>query len=293
MEKMWKNKAMIAQMMLPVILVFGLVLPAPMLITFFLSFTKYDFITELKYVGLANYIRLFTQDTVFQRAILQTMQYTLFCVLFQVPLAYLLGIELSKSKRFYKFIRTTYFAPVLLSGTAISLMFYFVYHDRFGVVNNIIRALGFSGFHWAWLAEPSTAMLAITIRVAWQNVGYHMMLFVAGMSTIPLEVLDAARIDGASSWQIITKVITPLMKPIIRVSLVFIVTGSLKAFDTIYVMTGGGPAHATEVMGSWMYAQAFQGTKFGLGAAIAMVICVLCIVSSRLITRLFRIDDGI
>ena len=118
MEKMWKNKAMIAQMMLPIILVFGLVLPAPMLITFFLSFTKYDFITELKYVGLANYIRLFTQDTVFQRAILQTMQYTLFCVLFQVPLAYLLGIELSKSKRFYKFIR-----PSLRHGDLVDVLF--------------------------------------------------------------------------------------------------------------------------------------------------------------------------
>jgi len=289
MDRMLRDKRVIALFVLPCLLLFALVIPIPLCMAFGLSFTKWDLIGQMRFVKLMNYTRLFTADAVFRRSIGNTVVYLLYSILMQLPLAYFLALILSGRRKLNKFFQNAYYVPVALSASAVSMMFYFVYHADIGVLNGIIR-LFFPDFHWAWLAEESTAMLAVCVKVAWQFVGYHMILYIAGITSIPSDLFEAAKVDGANAWQTVCYITTPLMKPMFRVSLILITTSSLKSFDSVYVMTGGGPMHATEVMASWMYAQAFHGMKYGYGAAIGVVLFVLCVVASLVEGRLLRSD---
>ena len=210
----------------------------------------------------------------------------LLSVLFQIPLAYCLSIFLTRGKRFEKLVRNTLFMPAVLSGTAVSLMFYFIYHPEVGLVNAVLRLMGKPELTRFWLADENTAMVCVCLAVAWQFVGYHMLIYVTGIIAIPLDIIEAAQIDGANVWQLALRVITPNMKPVLRVSLVLIMTSSFKSFDSIYVMTGGGPAHKTEVMASYMYNKAFLNLKYGYGCAVGLMLFVMCLVVSLAIQKI-------
>ena len=292
MDKMLRDKRIIVLFVLPCLLVFALIIPIPLCMAFGLSFTKWNLIGDMRLVGLKNYIRLFTADAIFRRSIGNTVAYLGYSILMQLPLAYILALMLSGHRRLDKFFQNTFYVPVALSASAVSMMFYFIYHADIGVLNGCIR-LFVHDFHWAWLAEESTAMIAVCVKVAWQFVGYHMVLYIAGITSISSDLYEAARVDGANAVQTAWYITTPLMKPMFRVSLILITTSSLKSFDSVYVMTGGGPMHATEVMASWMYSQAFHGMKYGYGAAIGVVLFILCVVASLLEGRLLRSDEGV
>ena len=159
------------------------------------------------------------------------------------------------------------------------------------MLNSFLKILGQEDLVHFWLADSKTAMLCVCIAVAWQWIGYHMVIFVTGITSISTDMIEAARIDGANSWQLTTKIITPNMKPVLRVSIVLITTSSFKAFDSIYVMTGGGPAHATEVMASHMYNKAFLQLNYGYGCAIGLILFLFCLVFSGVIQTILK-DRG-
>ncbi len=286
MDRMLRDKKTIILFMAPAILIFTLVIPIPLAASIGLSFFKWDLLSNAKFVGVKNFIRLFTSDRVFGTTVRNTFSYMLLSVLFQIPLAYCLSIFLTRGKRFEKLVRNTLFMPAVLSGTAVSLMFYFIYHPEVGLVNAVLRLMGKPELTRFWLADENTAMVCVCLAVAWQFVGYHMLIYVTGIIAIPLDIIEAAQIDGANVWQLALRVITPNMKPVLRVSLVLIMTSSFKSFDSIYVMTGGGPAHKTEVMASYMYNKAFLNLKYGYGCAVGLMLFVMCLVVSLAIQKI-------
>ncbi|NBJ98596.1 sugar ABC transporter permease [bacterium 1xD8-48] len=286
MDRMLRDKKTIILFMAPAILIFTLVIPIPLAASIGLSFFKWDLLSNAKFVGVKNFIRLFTSDRVFGTTVRNTFSYMLLSVLFQIPLAYCLSIFLTRGKRFEKLVRNTLFMPAVLSGTAVSLMFYFIYHPEVGLVNAVLRLMGKPELTRFWLADENTAMVCVCLAVAWQFVGYHMLIYVTGIIAIPLDIIEAAKIDGANVWQLALRVITPNMKPVLRVSLVLIMTSSFKSFDSIYVMTGGGPAHKTEVMASYMYNKAFLNLKYGYGCAVGLMLFVMCLVVSLAIQKI-------
>ncbi|MEY8325176.1 sugar ABC transporter permease [Lachnospiraceae bacterium 54-11] len=286
MDRMLRDKKTIILFMAPAILIFTLVIPIPLAASIGLSFFKWDLLSDAKFVGVKNFIRLFTSDRVFGTTVRNTFSYMLLSVLFQIPLAYCLSIFLTRGKRFEKLVRNTLFMPAVLSGTAVSLMFYFIYHPEVGLVNAALRLMGKPELTRFWLADENTAMVCVCLAVAWQFVGYHMLIYVTGIIAIPLDIIEAAKIDGANVWQLALRVITPNMKPVLRVSLVLIMTSSFKSFDSIYVMTGGGPAHKTEVMASYMYNKAFLNLKYGYGCAVGLMLFVMCLVVSLAIQKI-------
>ncbi len=286
MNRMLRDKKTIILFMAPAILIFTLVIPIPLAASIGLSFFKWDLLSDAKFVGVKNFIRLFTSDRVFGTTVRNTFSYMLLSVLFQIPLAYCLSIFLTRGKRFEKLVRNTLFMPAVLSGTAVSLMFYFIYHPEVGLVNAVLRLMGKPELTRFWLADENTAMVCVCLAVAWQFVGYHMLIYVTGIIAIPLDIIEAAKIDGANVWQLALRVITPNMKPVLRVSLVLIMTSSFKSFDSIYVMTGGGPAHKTEVMASYMYNKAFLNLKYGYGCAVGLMLFVMCLVVSLAIQKI-------
>jgi ABC-type sugar transport systems, permease components len=286
MDRMLRDKKTIILFMAPAILIFTLVIPIPLAASIGLSFFKWDLLSDAKFVGVKNFIRLFTSDRVFGTTVRNTFSYMLLSVLFQIPLAYCLSIFLTRGKRFEKLVRNTLFMPAVLSGTAVSLMFYFIYHPEVGLVNAVLRLMGKPELTRFWLADENTAMVCVCLAVAWQFVGYHMLIYVTGIIAIPLDIIEAAKIDGANVWQLALRVITPNMKPVLRVSIVLIMTSSFKSFDSIYVMTGGGPAHKTEVMASYMYNKAFLNLKYGYGCAVGLMLFVMCLVVSLAIQKI-------
>ncbi len=285
---MLRDKKVIALFVLPAVLLFSLFTLAPLAASLGLSFFKWDLLSPMKYIGLLNFENLLTLDDTFLQSIGNTVQYLFLSILFQIPMAYLLAVLLTQGRRFDKGFRNIIFVPVALSGTAVALMFYFIYHPEVGLLNNVIRLFAGSSFTRGWLADPNSAMICVCAAVAWQFVGYHMVIYITGMTSISHDVLEAAQIDGANRWTTVWHIITPLMKPVIKVSLVLITTSSLKVFDSVFVLTGGGPVHATEVMASHMYSKSFFQLRYGYGSAIGFLLFLLCVVCSWIITGCFK-----
>lgn len=285
---MLRDKKVIALFVLPAVLIFSLFTLAPLVASLGLSFFKWDLLSPMKYIGLQNFENLLTLDDTFIKSIGNTVQYLFLSILFQIPMAYLLAVLLTQGRRFDKAFRNIIFVPVALSGTAVALMFYFIYHPDVGLLNNFIRLFAGSSYSRGWLADPNAAMVCVCVAVAWQFVGYHMVIYITGMTSISHDVLEAAQIDGANRWTTVWHIITPLMKPVLKVSLVLITTSSLKVFDSVFVLTGGGPVHATEVMASHMYTKSFFQLRYGYGSAIGFLLFVLCVVCSWVISFCFR-----
>lgn len=282
---MLRNKGTIFLFMFPIVLVFTLVVPVPLVSSLLISLFDWNLIGQSRFIGLRNFLSLFTTDFIFPRALGNTAVYLLLSIAFQLPMAFLLANLLYGSLRGKDAFRAIIFLPVACSSVAISLMWYFLYHPEMGLVNQLVRLAGLRGFSWAWLAEKKTAMLAVCVSVAWQWTGYHMVIYLAGMATIPAELVESARIDGASSLQVVRHIVFPFLLPMITVSLILITTSSLKSFDSIYILTFGGPNHATEVLASHMYIKAFAQMKYGYGSAIGVILFFLCIVSTVVIQR--------
>ncbi|MCQ6561352.1 carbohydrate ABC transporter permease [Paenibacillus mendelii] len=288
MDRMLRNKWMIALFVLPALLLYTFFLPLPIVNSIYYSFFDWNVVGAKVFIAFDNYRELFMQDDIFILALKNTLIFTLESVLLQLPIALILAILLSSKLRGVMFFRNVYFTPVIISGTAVGLLWQFIYHSDIGLLNTAARAIGFAGFDKAWLSDSEFAIHAVVISVAWQFFGYHMVIFLAGMSTIHSEVLESARIDGASEWKVIWYIILPLMKPFIAISLILITTSSVKAFDNVIALTGGGPARSSTVLALHMYSTAFQQMRYGFGSAVSVFLLGLNMFFTLLISLMFR-----
>ena len=290
MDRMLRDKKIIALFITPVLIIFSCLIPIPLILSLALGFFRWNLLDLPRFVGLDNFIRLFTMDDIFLQSIKNTLQYVLYTAVMQIPIAVIFAVMLTRGKRFEKLFVNLIFMPVALSGTAVALMFYFIYNPT-GVLNAALTAIGLNTLTHSWLAEEATAMAAICVKVAWQFIGYHMVIYITGIANISQDLVEAAKIDGASTPQITTRIILPLLKPVALTSTVLVCVNGLKSFDSVYVMTRGGPFNATEVMASHMYNKAFLQMAYGYSAAIGVILFVLCIVVTKLLTALFQ-DRG-
>lgn len=287
MDKMLSNKLVILLFIAPALCLYALVVPYPLLKSIQYSFYQWNIVGVPKYVGLKNYIRLFTSDYVFVTALKNTALFTIGSIITQIPLAFVLAVSLAKPTRLNKFFKSVYFIPCTISGAAVSLLWQFIYHPNMGILNSALNAIGLGRWTKTWLAEPKFALWAVVFSMAWQWFGYHMVIFITAMTSISPEIFEAAEVDGATGWKKIWYISYPLMKPFIKVSMILITTSSIKAFDNIYVLTGGGPANSSTVLALHMYNRAFRQLQFGYGAAIAVVLLVLCVVLTISLNKLF------
>lgn len=288
MDKMLRNPWTIALFILPVFLVYSLIIPVPLVTSLVLSGFEWNLLAPMKFVGARNFINLFTNDFILMQAMRNTFVYLVFSILLQLPMAFLLANILGMDLPGRNAFRTILYMPVTFSGVAVSLIWYFFYHPSIGLLNQLIRLIGFPDFHLAWLGKESTALGAVIVSVAWQWTGYHMVLYLSGMASIPDEVIESARIDGANALQLSRHIIFPFLLPMLSVSTVLITTSSLKSFDSIYIMTDGGPNHATEVLASHMYVKSFAQLKYGYGSAIGVLLFILCIIATVIIRRTYK-----
>lgn len=289
MTKLYSNKWTIFLFILPALLLFLLILVAPIFLSGYYSFFDWNGFGKKTFIGLSNYSELFTSESIgFMKALGNSLLLALFSVAIQLPLALGLALLLGKGRKGERGFLSIYFMPVLISTVVIGQLWLKMYNPDYGVLNVALRAIGLESWTHIWLGEEGTALLAAFIPTLWQYVGYHMLLLYAGIKSVPPEYREAAMIDGATEGQVNRYIVLPYIKPIIKICTIFAVTGSLKSFDLIYVLTNGGPLHATEVPSTLMISMLFLRNRYGMGSTIAVLLIALCFAFALIIGRVFR-----
>ncbi len=288
MDKVLSNKKYVAMFVLPAFIMFAGFTLIPLLMTGIYSLFEYDGIGTMKFLGLGNYINLFNGDRYFPKAFMNSLVLAGTSILIQLPLSLILALVLARGVRGEQFFRTVYFVPVVISSMVIGQLWMKIFHSEYGLLNMLITTVTGKVFDYSWLATPATAFISTVVPAVWQYVGYHMLIFYAGIKSISPEYYEAAQIDGATKLQTDFKITFPLLAPVMKTCIVFSLTGSLRAFDLIYVMTGGGPNHASEVPATLMYNNLFRRGLYGYGSAQAFFIVIECLVFSLIIARIFK-----
>ncbi len=289
MQRMYSKKIYIVLFLLPALILFCGVLIAPIGASAYFSLFDWNGFGAKTFVGFNNYKELFTSGSIgFLKALRNALLLAGLSVFLQLPLALALALVLGKKIKGERLFLSVYFMPVLISTVVIGQLWLKIYNPDYGILNVFLRAIGLDSLAKIWLGTKETALGSVFVPVLWQYVGYHMLLLYAGVKSVPPELREAAMLDGASDAQVNRYIVLPYIKPIIRISVIFAVTGSLKSFDLIYVLTNGGPMHATEVPSTLMINMLFLRNRYGMGSTIAVMLIVLCFAFALLISAIFR-----
>lgn len=234
--------------------------------------------SAIKFVGLKNFSRIF-EDPNFLLSLKNMAKMVIISVLFHTPIALLMAVGIQTKKRGTRLFKMIYFIPTVFPLTAVGLMWYFIFMPN-GSLNTLLTDMGFTSLVTSWLVEKATAMNTIIFVNIWAGVGYYMIILMAGLTTISDDVYEAAAIDGVNGIQKFFYITVPLLKPIIIMCIVMDIIGSVKVFDLVFAMTGGGPNGLTNLPTTLMYQEAFNYDHYGTGSAIGMVILGICLVGT-------------
>lgn len=290
MDKVMSNKKMIALYVLPALLLILAIVYIPIVLTAYYGLNEWNGIGRMKFVGLDNYAELLGDRTFWNSAWHSLLLAVFSCASLLVYLA--IAMVLAARIKGANLFRKIYLIPMLLSSVAIAQLWLRIYHPSNGIVNSVLESLGFANPP-AWLSEPKLVLFALFVPILWQYAGFYILIYYAALKNIPPSLEEAAKIDGANSWQIAWKIKLPLAMEVIKVTIVLAAVGSLKYFDLIYVMTDGGPNGSSEVMASYMYHTAFRAYDFGYGSAIGFFLLVICLVVTWIIRKLTATKDTI
>ncbi len=289
MKRPFSYKLNIFLFLLPALILFVGVLIAPILLSGYYSMTEWNGLGTPQWIGFKNYVELFTSRSInIGRALGNAMLLALLSVFIQLPFALLLALKLSRHVPGERWYLAIFFMPVLISSVVIGQLWIKIYNPEYGVLNSLLRSLGLDSWTRIWLGDKNVAMGAVLVPILWQYVGYHMLLMYAGIKGMPPELNEAAMLDGCTPGQVSRYITIPYIRPILRVSVIFAVTGSLKSFDMIYVLTNGGPNHATELPSTLMINLLFLRNRYGMGSTIAVMLIILCFAFAMLINFAFK-----
>ncbi|MFP7169285.1 sugar ABC transporter permease [Terribacillus sp. 7520-G] len=282
MDKVMSNKWIIGLYILPAFLLISIFIFIPLLLSGYYGLMDWDGIGAMKYIGMENYFNAI-QDGLFWESALHSFLLALFSTVSLI--AYLaISLVLASKIKGSNLLRKIYLIPMLLSSVAIAQLWIKVFHPSNGILNSMLALVGVENPP-AWLAEPTVVLYAIFIPILWQYAGFYILIYYAALKNIPESIVEAARIDGATPLQIAYRIKLPLIMGVVKVTIVLAVVGSLKYFDLIYVMTGGGPNGASEVMASYMYKLAFSSNDFGYGSAIGFLLLLITLIVTVIIRK--------
>lgn len=275
---------------LPALALFAGFVALPLARSIYLGLTVWPGFGTPEFVGAANFTRL-AGDPVFWTAARITLTYTVVSTVLQTAVPMAIAILLGAGWRGGVVFRTLLFLPAVISLTVSAILWDLVLSPQFGPVNQTLGAVGLGGLARPWLSDTATVLPVILLVSLWQSAGLYMLIFYAGLQGIDRTLYESARIDGAAKWQEVWFVTVPLLRPMIGVVVTLNVIHGLKVFDLMYVMTGGGPVHASESFATYLYALTFGSAAggvpdFGYADAIGLVIFVLGLVATAVLTKL-------
>lgn len=252
------------------------------------SLTDWDGLSTPSWVGMENFQTFFGEDTAVLK---QTLLLAVVYVVGVNVVGLMLALGLLRTLRTRHLLRALFFLPAVVSPLVVAYIWRYILDSR-GPLNEVLTAVGLSSWSKPWLGDSSTALMCIAAVMIWQFAGYHMLIYTAGLQSIQEELYDAAALDGAGAWRRFWDITLPLLTPAVTVGLVLSTTLALIVFDQVMALTGGGPAGATETLGTFLYKQAFANGKYGYSAAVALLtaagICALALLQIRIIQRRHR-----
>lgn len=277
-KRAWKNRLTVFLFLLPALFVYGLYNVYGIIRTFIYSTMKWTGLSpRMTFIALDNYAKLVADSNVWH-ALGNNLILVVVSIVVQLSFGLMLALIINSRLRGIKIFRTIYFMPMLLSTVATGILWILMFDPYFGLVNQLMETVGLGAYTQAWLGQSNTAMGSILFVVCWQYVPQYMILISAGMSNISEDVYEAATIDGANKFQQLMKITIPLLMPTLRISAVLSLVGSLKYFDLVYVMTGGGPNGVTEVMATYMYKKGFVESDMGYASTVAAFMFIVSLV---------------
>ncbi|WP_458122580.1 carbohydrate ABC transporter permease [Paenibacillus sp. Z6-24] len=254
----------------------------PILASLYYSFTDYDIIHSPRWVGLDNYREMFADD-LYWNSVMVTLKYTFISVPLQLLLAMGFALLLNQKLPFKGFFRTAMYFPSMVSGVAMSLLWYWVFNPQIGLFNYVLSWFGVKGP--AWLMDPDTALYSLIIMSFW-GVGGAMIIFLAGLQGVPTSLLEAARLDGAGRLSIFWHVTLPMISPVLLFQLILGVIESFQVFTQAFVMTHGGPNYSTWFYVYGLYTSAFKEYRAGYSSAMAWILLIVVLIVTYMIMKL-------
>ncbi len=286
---MSKNRKWILIFLTPGVLLFAFIFLSSVIVLFGSSFTTWSIGSDISFVGLRNYIYLFTQDEGFLKSMFHTIIWIVLQSTIHVAIGTAIALILAKKRWYSNAVRTIFFIPNIISSAALGMLFLCIMNPQFGMVNNLISKITGEAFHQNWFMDPKTAFLAVTMT--WlPYAGLVTILVIAEMSSISDEIYEAAKIDGASSFQTNLYIVLPLMKNIIGTATVLAGTSMLQKLDIIMMTTSGGPGDRTMNLPMYLYQTVFTNNDYALANTQGVLLSMLGVITLLSIRLIYKMD---
>ncbi|MBN6206266.1 sugar ABC transporter permease [Ralstonia pickettii] len=277
--------------LLPGCIILGAFIFYPMLQAIGMSFTNYNMITDPQFVGISNYKELF-QDDLFWKTLMNTLLYLVIAVPALVIIPIFLAVLVNQQLRGIAFFRSIYYIPVVTSLVVAGIAWDWVYKEN-GLLNYMLDLIGIITEPIPWLTSTSTALFAVIVVTVWKGLGYYMIIYLAGLQSIPADLYEAAQIDGANWWKQVTKITIPMLMPFVLIVTIMSSIAAMKVFEEIYIMTGGGPLHSSETLVFYIYTQAFDRLNMGYASAAAVILFLLTLIFSLINLKVMSKDKTV
>lgn len=272
----------------PSLIAFIMVVAIPFIMSIYYSLTDWNGISlHVSWVGFQNYGKMF-QDAYFLKSLVFTTKYTVVAVILTNIVGFALAYFLTQKLFARNLMRTVFFMPNVLGGILIGFIWKFIFTKGFPIMGEIT---GLSFFQLSWLGTSGTAFWGLVIVTIWQSAGYLMVIYVAGLTTVPCDLKEAARLDGASEWQILRKIIIPMIRPTITVCFFYMISHAYKVYELNHSLTEGGPFRSTESVTMNIFNEAFVNNRYGLGTAKAVVLFIIIAVVTIIQQQITRDKD--
>ena len=270
-----KEKLKAFSFLAPALLIYIIIIVFPGIYSVVLSLFEWNGVAEKRFVGLANYVKLFTNDDIFRIALKNNVIWIVLTVCITVVLALILALVLNGKFTGRIVYRSIFYFPYMLSWIVIGIIWKWMYNPNFGMINTFLGAVGLDSLKGSYLSNPKIALYCIFAAALWQGLGQPMLYFLAGLQTMSSDVLEAARIDGAGKINLFIRIIVPMLKETFVIVLATQIIASMKDYDIIYVMTDSGPANSTQTLATYMYNQTFSYNNLGMGSTVATIMVII------------------
>ncbi|MFB2585828.1 carbohydrate ABC transporter permease [Herbiconiux liukaitaii] len=284
-----RSRLSVLVFLLPPLALYGIAVLLPIFQSLFLSFFEWDGISPMLFVGVDNYVRMLTGDTVFWIAFRNTVGYVVICLILQLGGALIVASLLTLLRKGREVVKTLYILPAVISTVAIAFLFQRIYSlDPEGLINQVLEFVGLGALQNAWLSDVGTVLAAVSVPEGWRFTGLYMLIIYAALLAVPAELEEAAKLDGASWWQTFWRIRFPYIRPVWITTTIIATTNALRGFDIPYLLTNGGPGQSSELLTTYMYKTAFTSTNYGYASAISVFVVVECLAAVGLIFLLLR-----
>ena len=289
MQRVLSSRKAIFLMVFPGMAFFCFALVTPLIISIFLGLTDWSGIGPYHFVGFKNYITVLLHDPIFRTSLINALLLALFTMVLQHPVALFFAYLISKSggKR-EKVFRTIFFIPCVISIVVTAKMWVSVLNPTYGLINRFLKLVGLGFLQQNWLGNPSFAIYSIIFVIMWQGIGWAILIYYAGIKGLSKDVMEAAKVDGASGPRLLFSITLPQLRPVITVNLTVALISSFKQMETIYLTTKGGPGSATQFLANYLYQEAFNAAKYGYANAISVLFIIICVVTTVILNKLLR-----